>query len=93
MDVTKCMRTTDGYIWWLENPRLIEPFDVRASASFFYVQDEVTVIPSSEESYRANILPEAHDGEPYEVDYVLAGCFGDKEALFGYFDDEIEEWL
>lgn len=93
VDVTKCMRTTDGYIWWLENPRLIKPFDVRATASFFYVQDEVVVLPNNREAYEEVILPQAQKGEDDEIAYFLDACFGDREALMYAFGNDIVEWL
>ena len=37
VDVVKCARSIDDNIWWLENPRLIRPFDVHASAAFFSI--------------------------------------------------------
>lgn len=93
VDVTKCMRTTDGYIWWLENPRLIKPFDVHATASFFYVQDEVVVLPNDRETYEEVLLPRAQRGEDDEIAYFLDACFGDREALMYAFGDDIVEWL
>ena len=93
VDVTKCLRTLDGYIWLLENPRLIRPFDVHASASFFYVQDEVVVLPNDREAYDELILPQAQPGDPAEACYFLNACFGDRDALLYAFGDDVEDWL
>lgn len=93
VDVTKCMHNVDGYIWWLENPRLIRPFDVRASASFFYVRDEVVTLPNDREAYDEHILPLAQPGDPDEASYFLDACFGDREALRYAFGDDVEDWL
>lgn len=94
MDVVGCDPDGDGgWVWRLENPRLVRPFEVRASASFFYVQDDPVTIPTTEESYRENALPHARGGDAEDIDDVLAACFGDREALLGVFGDDIEEWL
>ena len=37
--------------WLLENARLIRPFPVKATASFFYVEHEIEVIPTTQEAY------------------------------------------
>lgn len=60
VDVTECMRTVDGAIWWLENPKLIRPFDVHASANFFYVQDEIEVVENDRDLRENN--PSAREG-------------------------------
>ena len=83
VDVTKCMRTTDGCIWWLENPRLIRPFDVHATASFFYVQDVVEAIPTSEQAYREVVLPHALDGSADDVASWPSGTHGRPTPLDG----------
>lgn len=93
VDVTECLRNVDGYIWWLENPRLIRPFDVHASASFFYVRDEIVTLPNDRETYDELILPHAQPGDPDEAAYFLDACFGDREALLYAFGDDVEEWL
>ena len=93
VDITRCTRNADGYIWWLENPRLIRPFDVHASAAFFYVQDEIVTLPNNREAYEEFILPQAQPGDPDDVKYFLKACFGDREALLYAFGDDIEEWL
>jgi hypothetical protein len=35
------MPAKESYVWILENPRPIKPFSVHATASFFYVQDDI----------------------------------------------------
>lgn len=54
----------DEYAWVLENPRLIKPFPVKASASFFYVSDIPEVIPATRESYEDFVLPIARHDDP-----------------------------
>lgn len=93
VDVTKTLLTTAGYVWFLENPRLIRPFDVHASASFFYVRDEVFVLPNGRESYEEFILPHAQEGDPDDASYFLKACFGDLDALAYAFGDDTEDWL
>ena len=93
VDVRSCREYADGWIWFLENSRLIKPFDVHASASFFYVQDEVVVVPNDRETYDEVILPHAQKGDPDEAAYFLDACFGDREALAYAFGDDTEEWL
>ena len=93
VDVTECVLGADGYIWRLENPHLIRPFDVHASASFFYVKDEVVVLQNGRESYEEHILPQAQAGDPDEASFFLSACFGDREALAYAFGDDVEEWL
>ena len=93
VDVTKCMQNTDGFIWWLENPRLIKPFDVHASAAFFYVQNKIEVLPNTREAYEEFILPQAQPGDYDDIKYFPKACFGDREAMCYAFGDDVEVWL
>lgn len=94
VDVTSCEPDGEGgWVWGLENPRLVKPFDVHASASFFYVHDKVEVVPSGEWSYRNNVLPEALEGEPEEIEDVMEACFRSRMMLFQVFGYDVEEWL
>ena len=93
VDVRSTREYLGGWVWFLENPRLIRPFEVHASASFFYVQDKIEVIPNDRETYDEIILPHAQQGDPDEASYFLDACFGDREALVYAFGDDVEEWL
>lgn len=80
----------DGnYAWILENPRLIKPFPVHATAGFFYVKDKPQVIATVPRSYRRCVLPFAYrdgtrDGKKIE-DLVIESLFGDRSLAFEIF--------
>lgn len=93
VDVTRSIRTADGYTWVLENPRLIKPFDVPDSEGFFYVQDEVEALPNDRKTYEQVIMPYAEGGWFEEIELVMDACFGNREALRFAFWDDIEKWL
>ena len=75
VDVVECIWTGVEHAWKLENPRLIKPFEVHATAGFFYVSDIPEVIPNDEESYREHILPHCFRGTEEEEDAILFSIF------------------
>ncbi len=75
--------------WVLENARLIKPFPVKATASFYYVQEKPEVIPCTPDAYRKFVLPYALKPNADERDFVDAlidAIFNDTEALYDVFD-------
>lgn len=77
------------YAWILENPRLIKPFPVHATAGFFYVKDKPQVITAAPRSYRRCVLPfayrdESHEGKKLE-DTVIESLFGNRSLAFEIF--------
>ena len=62
VDVVECVEAYGKHAWKLVNPRLIKPFKVHATASFFYSANIPEVIPNNEESYREFILPHCFRG-------------------------------
>ena len=96
VDIVACEEDGEGgWVWRLENPRMIKPFDVRASASFFYVHDEPVVIETSVKSYRENVLPHAFQEAEFEedIDSVIEACIADKELLLEFLGEDITNWL
>lgn len=64
------------YAWVLENPRLIEPFPVHASTSFFYVTDEIKAVQTNDEDTdRRLIYPIALHGDRNEEDECVDMIF------------------
>lgn len=79
----------DGsYAWILENARMIKPFKVHASASFFYVDDKVAEMPTTLESYRKHILPIAQkpdDGDD-TIGFIEEAFFKNNDLLKRAFE-------
>ena len=78
VDVVECVKTNDEHAWKLVNPRLIKPFKVHATASFFYSANIPEVIPNNEESYREFILPHCFRGNQKAEDAMIASLFSPK---------------
>lgn len=77
------MPERDSYAWVLENARMIEPFKIRASASFFHVDGEVKEIPTTLESYERHIMPiaqKADDGDD-SIEFVEEAFFENRDLL------------
>ena len=84
VDVVECAGIEGDRVWKLENPRLIKPFEVHATAGFFYVADIPEVIPNDEESYREHILPHCFsDGSEIESEMIA--------SLFSPVADEVQK--
>lgn len=77
---------TDCYAWILENPRMIEPFPVHASAGFFYDETEPVLVETSESSYREHMLSLAYRGEREQEEDVIESLFGDPKLPWQIFD-------
>lgn len=76
------MPEKDSYAWILENPRMIKPFEVKASVGFFNTDHSIDVIPTDKDNYRKYFLPLAYSQDkPYL-------CFVDDE---GNIDESIDE--
>ena len=78
----------DGsYAWILENARMIEPFKVRASASFFYVGYKVVKVPTTLESYRKHILPivQKPDDDDGSIEFIEEAFFKNNDLLKSAF--------
>jgi hypothetical protein len=79
----------DGsYAWILENARMIEPFKVHASASFFYINDNLVEIPTTIDSYQEFIVPSAQrpDDDDDSIDFVGEAFFKSKGLLKSAFE-------
>ena len=82
-----------GWIWRLENARLVEPFDVHATAGFFYVDDQPSIIEGGPDAYRHSVLPQAERGTSGEINDTLQAVFGNRRVLRRIFGGDVEEWL
>lgn len=73
----------DGsFAWILENPRMIVPQKVKASASFFYTDFEPEVIETSREAYEKYMLPIAFDqGDKDIIESVVHDFFEDPDSV------------
>ena len=93
VDVVACKPHGGEYVWRLENPRMIEPFDVHATASFFYVENEPVVVERSVEGYHAHILPEAYANTDENASFVVDAMFDKGDALVRLLGRDELEWL
>ena len=75
VDVVECVDTGQERAWKLENPRLIKPFPVHATAGFFYVADTPEVIPNTPEPYQEHVLPLCFRGDRELEDEIIASLF------------------
>lgn len=76
----------EAYAWVLENPRMIKPFPVHASANFYYVDEAPEAINQSKEEYREKVLPKAYRGDADFEECVIDALFGNHnliEQIFG----------
>lgn len=78
VDVVECVEVYGEHAWKLVNPRLIKPFEVHATASFFYVANIPEAIPNNEESYREYILPYCFRGEQKAEDAMITSLYSSK---------------
>lgn len=77
----------DDHAWILENPRMIVPQSVKASASFFYIDFTPQVIGNDLEMYIEHILPICWDSGDNEMKAdVLYSFFGDQKLLWDLFE-------
>ena len=79
----------DGsYAWVLQNARMIEPFKVHASASFFYVDDKAVEVPTMLESYQKHILPIAQkpDEGDDSIEFIEEAFFKNNDLLKSAFE-------
>ena len=91
VDVVECIDVGKGRVWKLENPRLIKPFPVHATAWFFFVADTLEVIPNTPESYRDHVLPHCFRGDRDSEDEIIASLFSavpDKKQVSFKIDRE-----
>ncbi len=74
--------------WVLQNARMIEPFKVHASASFFYVDDKVVEVPMTLESYRKRILQIAQksDDDDGSIEFIEEAFFKNNDLLKSAFE-------
>lgn len=73
--------------WILENPRMIVPYPVKASASFFYTDFEPDIIDTNRNSYEKNILPVAYNSGDQEMEEGILYClFEDQGSLWDLFE-------
>lgn len=72
-----------NYAYILENPRMIVPRPVKASASFFHVDFEPEIINPDKDTYRKYMLPIAQTGDK---DYI-------EDILYMMFDDHNDFWF
>lgn len=87
VDVVECVDTGQERAWKLENPRLIKPFPVHATAGFFYVADIPEVIPNTPESYREHVLPLCFRGDREFEDEIIASLFSaESDEAQAYFE-------
>ena len=86
VDVVECIDAGPERAWKLENPRMIKPFEVHATAGFFYVADIPEVIPATEEAYREHVLPLCFRGDRDFEDEMVA-------SLFSAAPDEIQRFF
>lgn len=94
VDIVSCVSDGhSGWVWKLCNPRLIEPFDVHATASFFYVENEPSVIDSNEASYRAYVLPLSQNGSDEMIEITIDAMFGKEAAMRSLLRRSDLEWL
>lgn len=75
-----------SYAYLLENPRLIIPHPVHASASFFYEDFEPQIIESTTESYREHVLPISQDGPEEIKEDILYLLFESSDELWDVFE-------
>lgn len=79
------MPAKDCYAWILENPRLIEPYPVHASASFFYTDFEPKVIESSADSYIEHFAELSQEGDDDLAAAIIWGMFEERDLLWEIF--------
>ena len=72
----------DSNAWILENPRLIMPRPVKATASFFYTDFTPEVIGPGFEAYAQHMLPLAYDSGTPEFTDVMMDCLFNDPAEF-----------
>ena len=75
VDVVECVGVDGDHVWKLESPRLIKPFEVHATAGFFYVADVPEVIPNNADSYREYVLPHCFRGASGDEEAIIAALF------------------
>ena len=76
-----CMPGYEDMAWRLENPRLIKPFPVHATASFFYVQNEIQLIPSTLDAYMEEIFPICREFDSEDAAKNAAQLFANPDTL------------
>lgn len=79
------MPEKDSFAWILENPRMIKPFEVKASVGFFSVDQTPEVIPCTEDSYREYFLPIAYLEDEEATEYELELLFQHPEFIMEDF--------
>lgn len=72
----------DSNAWILENPRLIVPRPVKATASFFYTDFTPEVIETHFDAYEKYMLPLAYDSGTPEFTAVMMDCLFNDPAGF-----------
>jgi hypothetical protein len=76
-----------SHAWILENPRLIVPQPVKASASFFYTDFTPEVIDTCFDMYEKYMLPLAYDSGTPEFTAVMMDClFNDPAGFWAILD-------
>ena len=68
------MPDKDSYAWILENPRMIVPHPVKASAGFFYTDFTPDVIDTDIETYEQIVLPLAHTSDDTDAFGAILYC-------------------
>jgi hypothetical protein len=76
----------DSYAYLLENPRLIVPHPVHASASFFYVDFVPQIIEPTAESYVQHVLPVSQDGPEDFKEDILYLLFDNPDEFWDVFE-------
>lgn len=79
------MPEKDCYAYILENPRMIKPQPVKASASFFYTDFTPEIIEPTRKVYEKYVLPLAQTGEADEIEDTLHMFFEKQKELWDAF--------